>query len=113
MKLAPLECLPVDTAVQITRVYLACAHLKHDPGNNEPANLKALCKRCHMLHDRDEHWRQRWFTYRRRKAAGDLFSGHPRATLLRNRPHGFGRRHPRRNLPLRLGVMVIHFRPPP
>ena len=75
LKLAPLECLPADTAVQLTRVYLACAHLDHDPGNNEPANLKALCQRCHILHDREEHRRQRWFTYRRRKAAGDLFLG--------------------------------------
>ncbi|TNC07627.1 hypothetical protein FF100_31590 [Methylobacterium terricola] len=48
--LAPLEYLPADTAVQLTRMYLACSHLDHDRGNNEPANLKALC--------------QRWFTYR-------------------------------------------------
>jgi 5-methylcytosine-specific restriction endonuclease McrA len=56
-------------------VYLACAHLDHDPGNNTPANLKALCQRCHILHDRAEHQRQRWFTYRVRKALGDLFLG--------------------------------------
>jgi hypothetical protein len=56
-------------------VYLACAHLDHDPSNNTPANLSALCQRCHILHDRDEHQRQRWFTYRVRKAIGDLFLG--------------------------------------
>ncbi|WP_156312000.1 hypothetical protein [Methylobacterium platani] len=45
--------------MQLTHMYLACSHLDHDRGNNEPANLKALCLR--------------WLTYRRRKAVGDLF----------------------------------------
>ena len=58
-----------------TRVVLACAHLDHDPGNNRLRNLKALCQRCHMLHDRPEHRRRRWLTLRMRKAIGDLFSG--------------------------------------
>lgn len=75
LKLAPLECLSADTGLQTTRVYLACAHLDHDPGNNDPRNLKALCQRCHILHDRTEHLRQRWFTYRARRASGDLFLG--------------------------------------
>lgn len=43
--------------------------------NSSPMNLKALCQRCHMLHDREEHHRQRWLTLRMRKALGDLFSG--------------------------------------
>lgn len=29
--------------VRSTYVVLACAHLDHDPGNNDPANLAALC----------------------------------------------------------------------
>ncbi len=58
-----------------TTVYLATAHLDHDPGNSSPRNLKALCQRCHMLHDREEHHRQRWLTLRMRKALGDLFTG--------------------------------------
>jgi 5-methylcytosine-specific restriction endonuclease McrA len=56
-------------------VFLACAHVDHDPGNNRPQNLEALCQRCHMLHDKAEHKRQRWPTLRRRRAVGDLFSG--------------------------------------
>jgi hypothetical protein len=32
---------------------LAAAHLGHDPTNNRPRNLKALCQRCHMLYDRE------------------------------------------------------------
>ena len=61
--------------VRMTKVVLAAAHLDHDPSNNVPANLKALCQRCHMLNDRDEHRRRRWLSWRMTKAVGDLFSG--------------------------------------
>jgi hypothetical protein len=70
-----LPPLSLDTAVKRTKVVLACAHLDHDPGNNEMSNLKALCQRCHMLHDKPEHLRQRRITYSKRKALGDLFLG--------------------------------------
>jgi hypothetical protein len=59
----------------MTRVVLAAAHLDSDPTNNRMGNLRALCQRCHMLHDRPHHLAQRWITYRRRLAAGDLFLG--------------------------------------
>jgi hypothetical protein len=59
----------------MTRVVLAAAHLDSDPTNNRMKNLHALCQRCHMLHDRPHHLAQRWITYRRRRAAGDLFLG--------------------------------------
>jgi len=58
-----------------TRVVLAAAHLDHDPTNNRLRNLKSLCQRCHILHDRPYHLAQRWITYRRRYATGDLFLG--------------------------------------
>ena len=58
-----------------TRVVLATAHLDHDPFNNMPGNLKALCQRCHMLHDKAEHLRRRRLTYLARRALGDLFTG--------------------------------------
>jgi hypothetical protein len=58
-----------------TRVVLAAAHLDHDPSNNRLVNLKSLCQRCHMLHDRPHHLTQRRITYRRRYALGDLFLG--------------------------------------
>ncbi|MFC3127703.1 hypothetical protein ACFOD4_21780 [Pseudoroseomonas globiformis] len=58
-----------------TRVVLATAHLDHDPCNNTPRNLRSLCQRCHMLHDRPHHLAQRRLTYRRRWALGDLFTG--------------------------------------
>ena len=66
---------PQFAVIPATRVVLACAHLDHDPGNNRPRNLKALCQRCHLLHDRDEHQRRRRLTLRSRKAVGDLFLG--------------------------------------
>jgi 5-methylcytosine-specific restriction endonuclease McrA len=37
---------------------LAAAHLDGDPTNNRLANLKTLCQRCHMLHDRPHHLAQ-------------------------------------------------------
>jgi hypothetical protein len=62
-------------AVRTTRIVLAAAHLDHDPTNNRLRNLKALCQRCHMLHDREEHRRRRLLTLRMRNAIGDLFLG--------------------------------------
>ena len=64
-----------DDAVRTTTVVLAAAHLDHDPTNNRLRNLKALCQRCHMLHDREEHRRRRLLTLRMRNAIGDLFLG--------------------------------------
>jgi hypothetical protein len=60
---------------RMTRVVLAAAHLDNDPANNRLSNLRGLCQRCHMLHDRPFHLAQRWLTYRRRWAIGDLFFG--------------------------------------
>lgn len=66
-----------------TRVVLAAAHLDHDPRNNRLGNLKSFCQRCHLLHDRPYHLAQRWITYRRRYAAGDLFLGLYRSSRTR------------------------------
>jgi hypothetical protein len=60
---------------RMTRVALAAAHLDHDPRNNRMRNLKSVCQRCHLLHDRPWHLLQRWITYRLRYARGDLFLG--------------------------------------
>ncbi len=61
------------TQLRSTRVVLASAHLNHDPGDNRPRNLAALCQRCHMVHDAAEHRRRRWLNAFRRRAIGDLF----------------------------------------
>ncbi|MCB2012980.1 MAG: hypothetical protein KDF64_20740 [Geminicoccaceae bacterium] len=57
------------------RIRLATAHLDHDPLNSRPDNLRALCQRCHLRHDRREHLRRRRLTIKLRKALGDLFDG--------------------------------------
>ncbi len=54
---------------------LAAAHLDHDPTNNPPRNVRALCQRCHLLHDRPEHRRRIRTTILMRRALGDLFLG--------------------------------------
>ena len=33
------------------KIVLTIAHLDHDPTNNEPDNLRALCQRCHNTYD--------------------------------------------------------------
>jgi hypothetical protein len=63
-----------------TYVVLATAHLNHDPGDNRPRNLAALCQRCHMIHDAPEHHRRRRLNAFRASAIGDLFpADQPRA----------------------------------
>jgi len=37
------------------KVVLTVAHLNHDPTDNDPANLRALCQRCHLVHDKAHH----------------------------------------------------------
>lgn len=66
-----------QTPQATTRVVLAAAHLDHDPSHCGPRhrNLRALCQRCHMLHDRPEHRRRIRQTLLRRRALGDLFLG--------------------------------------
>ncbi len=76
--------------MRTTRVVLAAAHLDSNPENNRLINLKSLCPRCHMLHDRPYHLARRWITYRRRSAVGDLFFG-PYEAIVLDVPR-FGRR---------------------
>lgn len=38
-----------------SRVILTTAHLDHQPENCDPANLLALCQRCHLRYDRHHH----------------------------------------------------------
>lgn len=45
-----LDLCGVDE-VRHTQFVLTTAHLDQNPGNNDPANLKALCAPCHLRHD--------------------------------------------------------------
>ncbi len=35
-----------------SKIVLSVAHLDQMPENNDPQNLKALCQKCHINHDR-------------------------------------------------------------
>ena len=54
------------------KIVLTVAHLDHMPENNDDGNLLAMCQRCHLRYDREEHARVRRATLRERKAAGVL-----------------------------------------
>ena len=59
--------------LRIVRIVLTVAHLDHRPENCDPANLKALCQRCHNLYDAPK--RRAGIVERARAALGidDLF----------------------------------------
>jgi hypothetical protein len=38
-----------------SNVVLTTAHLDHEPRNCDPANLRAMCQRCHLRYDADLH----------------------------------------------------------
>jgi len=44
-----------ELGFRIIRIVLTVAHLDHNPRNNLPNNLKALCQRCHFQHDRADN----------------------------------------------------------
>jgi 5-methylcytosine-specific restriction endonuclease McrA len=62
---------------RVARIVLTIAHLDHTPENCDPANLRALCQRCHLAYDADHHQRTAYRTRRNGKAAGDLFDANP------------------------------------
>lgn len=45
---------------------LTVAHLDHNPGNNAPENLKALCTVCHLRYDAKQHAISRYRNMRKR-----------------------------------------------
>ncbi len=55
---------------RLITIYLSIAHLNHDPSDNRKSNLKALCLRCHLDHDRANHWAVK----RQARAIRDLFA---------------------------------------
>lgn len=51
-------------------VVLTVAHLDHDVANNDPANLAALCQKCHLALDAGQHAKNARET--REKRSGQL-----------------------------------------
>lgn len=81
---AEMACLDGE---RVTRVVLTIAHLgvpypdgrpgnKHDKLDVRPENLLALCQRCHLREDMDEHRRHAAETRRKKRlAAGQQLLG--------------------------------------
>ncbi len=66
------ECArPGERVTDWSRV-LTVAHLDQNPANNDPANLAALCVRCHLAHDREFNRRKRLRTLALRRAGATL-----------------------------------------
>lgn len=40
---------------RVITIVLTVAHIDHDSRNNADANLAALCQRCHIRHDAQQH----------------------------------------------------------
>jgi len=58
-----------------TRVVLTIAHLDHDHTHNDPANLRALCQRCHLTYDARTHAQHAKVTRGNNREAAALASG--------------------------------------
>ena len=43
------------TPDRFVTIVLTIAHLNHTPGDDRDENLKALCQRCHLVHDKGHH----------------------------------------------------------
>jgi len=61
-------------AASMVKIVLTVAHLDHMPENNDRANLRVLCQRCHLRYDARHHAKNAATTRRARKANGDLFA---------------------------------------
>ena len=52
VSLSPIEVKQrAYSPYKLVRIVLTIAHMDHDPTNNDPANLKALCQRHHNRYD--------------------------------------------------------------
>lgn len=54
-------------------IVLTIAHLDHTPENCDDDNLRALCQRCHLKHDREHHAETAKATRRARLQTPELF----------------------------------------
>ena len=55
-----------------TKIVLTIAHMDRALVDHSDENLKALCQKCHLAHDRPQHIESRRQTRRAQKASGDL-----------------------------------------
>lgn len=57
----------------LVRIILTIAHLDQMPENNRPGNLRALCQRCHLAHDRQHNVAKARATRERKSGQITLF----------------------------------------
>lgn len=62
------------TKLKSTKIVLTIAHLDHTPENNDPANLAALCQRCHLRYDSELHQNNARKTRARKKGEIDMLT---------------------------------------
>jgi 5-methylcytosine-specific restriction endonuclease McrA len=58
---------------KIIKIVLTIAHLNHDPTDNRDENLSALCQKCHLNHDKDQHKENARKTRNKKKGLQELF----------------------------------------
>lgn len=63
--------------LRMVDIVLTIAHLDHVPENCDPANLRALCQRCHLRYDAKHHAETARATRRARLNNNDLFPSEP------------------------------------
>lgn len=64
----------IEPEVRYFVIVLTIAHLDQDPTNNADTNLKALCQKCHLHHDRHQHRRNAEQTRGKRRAKAIPFN---------------------------------------
>ena len=61
---------------KMIRIVLTVAHLNHDRDDNDPANLRCLCQKCHLSWDAEHHRKNASETRRKKRVdAGQLVLG--------------------------------------
>lgn len=56
----------------MVKIVLTIAHLDHDPTNNDPANLRALCQLCHNRYDVAHRQANRAATVKAKRAQQEM-----------------------------------------
>lgn len=64
--------------LKLIRIVLTVAHLDHDESNMERSNLAALCQRCHLRHDQNQHVANATATRQRKREEAVAASGQQR-----------------------------------
>lgn len=57
----------IDDEYKVIRIVLTVSHTDHDITNNNANNLRALCQRCHLNHDREHNKKKRQLNRRKKE----------------------------------------------